>query len=96
MKRSCCRSMPRCASCPVRAAAASRGRHAGDDLAALLAEVLRGYPARPLPRSVAAALADLELARALRCASGQPGRLEQLGGGPVEIVERAVEALPGQ
>jgi hypothetical protein len=64
MKKRCCRSTPRCAGCPVRAVAAARTQAAGDDPAALLAEILR--PARPLPNSVAAALADLELARTLR------------------------------
>lgn len=66
MKKRCCRSMPRCAACPVRAAAAARAQQAGDDPAAIIGEILGGRPARPLPRSVAAALADLEFARATR------------------------------
>ena len=66
MKKLCCRSTPRCAACPVRAVAAAREQQAGDDPAALLAEIVRGRPGRPLPRGVAAALEDLELARAAR------------------------------
>jgi hypothetical protein len=65
MKRRCCRSTPRCAVCPVRAVAAARVQR-GADTAALLAEILHGRPVRELPRSVAAALAELELARAVR------------------------------
>jgi hypothetical protein len=66
MKKRCCRSTPRCAGCPVRAAAAARVQDACDDPAALLAEMLRGRFVRELPHSVAAALADLELARTVR------------------------------
>jgi hypothetical protein len=66
VKKRCCRSTPRCAGCPVRAVAARRARQAGDNPAVLLAEILRGRRRRALPRSVAAALADLELARMSR------------------------------
>jgi hypothetical protein len=66
LKKRCCRSTPRCSRCPVRAAAAARSQHEGDDPAALLAEILSGRSVRPLPRSVAAALAELELARTAR------------------------------
>jgi hypothetical protein len=66
MKKRCCRSTPRCAGCPVRAAAAGREQQAGDDPAALVAEIMRGRPGRRLPRSVAAAVAALEIARTAR------------------------------
>jgi hypothetical protein len=66
LKKRCCRSTPRCAACPVRAAVAARSPQTGDTPEALLAHILRGGPARPLPPSVAAALAELELARMVR------------------------------
>jgi hypothetical protein len=66
MKQRCCRSTPRCAGCPVLAVAAARAQQAPDDPAALLAEILLRRPVRPLPRGVATALAELELARAAR------------------------------
>jgi hypothetical protein len=65
MRKRCCRSTPRCAGCPVRAAVAARAKQANDDLEALLGEILRG-PVRELPPTVAAALAELEFARTLR------------------------------
>jgi hypothetical protein len=66
VKTKCCRSTPRCAGCPVRAvAAAGKYRELGEP-AALTAEILAGAAPRPLPASVAAALATLELARAPR------------------------------
>jgi hypothetical protein len=63
MKTRCCRSTPRCASCPVRAAAGARGQAAGDEHAALLSQIFAAPRARALPPSVATALAQLELAR---------------------------------
>jgi hypothetical protein len=66
VKERCCRSIPRCAACPARAATTVRAQQAADTPAALLAEILRSRPGRPLPRSVATALADLELARTAR------------------------------
>jgi hypothetical protein len=65
MKSRCCRSTPRCATCPVRAAAVARTPAEGHEPAAVLAEMLRGSRARTLPQSVTAALADLERARTL-------------------------------
>ena len=63
MKTRCCRSTPRCASCPVYAIAASRRQTAGDETAVLIADLLRSPRARTLPASVASALVQLELAR---------------------------------
>jgi hypothetical protein len=63
MKTRCCRSTPRCASCPVRAAAAAPRQASGDGPAALLSEIFARPRARALPQSVASALAQLELAR---------------------------------
>ena len=63
MKRTCCRSVPRCANCPVRAALAARRQPPGDDPAALLSEILGTGRARVLPDGVANALVQLDLAR---------------------------------
>jgi hypothetical protein len=63
MKRTCCRSTPRCANCPVRAALAARRQPPGDEAAALLSEILAAPRSRVLPEGVASALAQLELAR---------------------------------
>ena len=59
MKRTCCRSLPRCADCPVLLVAAARRRAAGAT-PDLFAEILGGRPARPLPESVLRALEQLE------------------------------------
>jgi len=64
--KKCCRSSPRCATCPVRASAAARKQRELGEPAALVAEILGGGPARGLPHSVGAALANLELARTPR------------------------------
>jgi hypothetical protein len=64
--KKCCRSMPRCANCPARLAAAARIRRELDEPAVLLAEVLGGRPARSLPPAVATALAELEHSRLTR------------------------------
>jgi hypothetical protein len=63
VKRQCCRSVPRCADCPVRIAAAARWRSASDEPAALIGEILAGQPLPRLPESVTVALETLELAR---------------------------------
>jgi len=63
MKTRCCRSTPRCASCPVRAAAVGHRQAVGDEHAALLSQIFAAPRARVLPPSVARALAQLELAR---------------------------------
>jgi hypothetical protein len=59
----CCRSTPRCASCPVRVAAAARKQRSGYEAAALLSEIIATPRTRALPQSVASALAELALAR---------------------------------
>jgi hypothetical protein len=64
--RKCCRSSPRCATCPARAAAAARKPSDLDEPAALVAEIVGGRRAQHLPQSVAAALANLALARTPR------------------------------
>jgi hypothetical protein len=63
VKKRCCRGTPRCASCPVRAAAAARKQASDDERAALVADILASQRIRTLPQSVARALAQLELAR---------------------------------
>lgn len=63
MRNRCCRSTPRCASCPARAAIAVRKQPSGDEAAALLSEIFAAPRARPLPQSVTSALAELDLAR---------------------------------
>jgi ferredoxin len=64
--RKCCRSSPRCATCPARVSAAARKPSELGEPAALVAEIVGGRPTRDLPQSVAAALANLELARTAR------------------------------
>lgn len=59
MKRTCCRSTPRCADCPVLLAAAARRRAAGPT-PDLFAEILSGRPVRVLPESVVRALEELD------------------------------------
>jgi adenine-specific DNA glycosylase len=44
MKNRCCRSTPRCASCPVRAAVTARKQRSGDEAAALLSEIFAAPP----------------------------------------------------
>jgi hypothetical protein len=66
MKKRCCRSLPRCAGCPVVAAAVRRRDRNGSEPSVLVAEILSGSAVRPLPPAVAAALATLEDARAVR------------------------------
>jgi hypothetical protein len=66
MTRKCCRSSPRCATCPVLVAAAVRKQRQLGEPAALVAEILSGRAERPLPAGIAAALASLELARTPR------------------------------
>ena len=58
MKARCCRATPRCAGCPVLLAA--RRRAPGGGTPDLVAEILRGRDARPLPDSVLRALEELE------------------------------------
>jgi hypothetical protein len=63
-KTTCCRSMPRCATCPVVLAARARARQrAAAGRAALVEEFLIGRPPRPLPEPVQAALQTLAAAR---------------------------------
>lgn len=57
MKRSCCRSTPRCAGCPVLVAAQRRNLGTTPDL---FAEILGGRPVRTLPESVVRALEELD------------------------------------
>jgi hypothetical protein len=67
MKKRCCRSLPRCTDCPVVAAAVLRRQDRnGSEPGVLVTEILSGSAARPLPPAVAAALASLEDARAIR------------------------------
>jgi hypothetical protein len=65
-KRTCCRSVPRCAGCPVLLLAGTGTRHgaAPTPAAALVGDVLRGSMRRELPAEVERALSDLEAARA--------------------------------
>ena len=63
VKTSCCRSLPRCASCPVVLAARARRQAQLDGRAALVEEMLLGRPARPLPEPVQHALLQLSAAR---------------------------------
>ena len=55
----CCRSTPRCSSCPVVLAARARGRFSRDD-DALVTEMLAGAPPRELPPCVREALLVLD------------------------------------
>lgn len=63
---SCCRSLPRCASCPVRMAEAGRRRRRVEGVATVIDDVLIGRRGRALPPSVVEALAELRAARASR------------------------------
>jgi hypothetical protein len=59
----CCRSSPRCASCPVVLAARRRGRFTRDTESLLITEILAGTPRRELPDCVIDALGVLEARR---------------------------------
>jgi hypothetical protein len=63
-KTTCCRSLPRCAGCPVVLAARARSQQRAAGRAALVEEFLIGRPARPLPEPVRAALDQLVATRA--------------------------------
>ena len=63
---SCCRSVPRCASCPVRLAAAARRRRRVEGVALVIDDVLVGRCGRTLPPAVVEALDELRDARAVR------------------------------
>jgi hypothetical protein len=69
MKVKCCRSLPRCATCPVVLAARAR---AGASPAGDLFDVLRGAPPRELPACVLDALRTLEDRRLARTESVVP------------------------
>jgi hypothetical protein len=60
VKQRCCRSLPRCGDCPVRALAARRAHRERSETAALVAEILGGRPPRTLPDGIARALDRLE------------------------------------
>jgi hypothetical protein len=64
VKTNCCRSLPRCASCPVVLAAQARRQAGLAGRAALVEEMLLGRPSRPLPEPVQHALVQLTAARA--------------------------------
>jgi predicted metal-binding protein len=66
---SCCRSLPRCASCPARLADAARRRKRVEGVASVIDEVLCGGCARTLPPAVVDALAQLRDARSPRTAA---------------------------
>jgi hypothetical protein len=55
----CCRSIPRCSDCPVRAAAAARRDRELSETAGLVTEILIGRGPRPLPACVTVALEQL-------------------------------------
>jgi hypothetical protein len=61
--KTCCRSCPRCADCPVLVAAAARRRRHEDHVAALIDEIFCGTAGRSLPEPVARTLETLEQAR---------------------------------
>jgi len=64
VKTTCCRSMPRCAGCPVVLAARTRTQQQrAGARAALVEEMLVGRPPRALPEPVQAALQQLVAAR---------------------------------
>ena len=63
-KTTCCRSLPRCASCPVVLASRVRAQQRAGDRAALVEEFLIGRGPRPLPEPVQSALQGLVAARA--------------------------------
>lgn len=61
MKATCCRSAPRCATCPVVLAARARRRLNSPEVAdALVTEILAGVPPRKLPPCVQQALGSLD------------------------------------
>jgi hypothetical protein len=62
-KTTCCRTLPRCAGCPVVLAARARSQQRAAGRAALVEEFLIGRPARPLPEPVQSALQTLMAAR---------------------------------
>jgi hypothetical protein len=63
-KTTCCRTMPRCAGCPVVLAARARmQQQRAGARAALVEEMLVGRPPRALPEPVQAALQQLVAAR---------------------------------
>ena len=62
-KTTCCRSLPRCSSCPVVLAARARAQQRNAGRAALVEEFLIGRPPRPLPPPVQTALEQLAAAR---------------------------------
>lgn len=63
MKEKCCRSAPRCASCPVLAVAAARRSAGGRDPSAVLVAAILGGSHRELPGCVHDALTQLDEAR---------------------------------
>jgi hypothetical protein len=63
VKTTCCRSMPRCAGCPVVLASRERTQQRAGARAALVEEMLVGRPPRALPEPVQAALQQLVAAR---------------------------------
>jgi hypothetical protein len=60
VKSSCCRSFPRCSSCPVIVAARARGRFTRDVRATTVTEIIGGAPLRELPSCVREALVMLD------------------------------------
>ena len=64
MKSKCCRSRPRCATCPVVLAARARAMQAPDD--GDLFALLRAAPRRELPACVLNALEALDRRRFVR------------------------------
>jgi hypothetical protein len=64
MKSKCCRSRPRCATCPVVLAARAKATHAPDD--GDLFALLRAAPQRELPACVLSALEGLDRRRFVR------------------------------
>jgi hypothetical protein len=70
-KKTCCRSMPRCASCPVLAAHHRvRATPRALSAASVFSDIYGAQP-RPLPASVIDALAALSLARERPAASAR-------------------------
>jgi hypothetical protein len=61
--KTCCRSCPRCADCPVLLAARVRHRGDRDAVASLVDEIFAGSPRRRLPEPVLRALETLDSAR---------------------------------
>ena len=55
-KRTCCRSLPRCGTCPVRLSALERRTVAASTAGTLVEEILRGRDPRPMPAAVVRAL----------------------------------------